>query len=226
MEAPVVRLTEQQRRVLDAYRRRANEGLPPPTYRELCREFGWGSTGTVRDHIRALVYKGLLHPSGRKWRGAHLRTPRPQGRRLPLVGTIVAGRPLASEQDVEREILVPEEFVPRGEAFVLRVSGDSMEGAGILAGDLVVVRQARTAKHGDIVAVTIDGETTLKVLQQTRGKWLLVAANPRYAAIKIESEAVIHGVVTAMMRTLECRTLSPVEWRKSRASIPTRRDHP
>jgi len=83
------------------------------------------------------------------------------------------------------------------------VTGDSMEGVGIFADDYVIVRQARVATPGCVVAVTVEGESTLKLLQHREGKWSLLAANPKYAAIEIKSPAIVHGVVTAVMRNLK-----------------------
>ncbi len=200
MSATANPLTAQQQRVADVFRRCSSEGRAPPTLRELCREFGWNSTGTARDHIRALVQKGFLRAADGRSRGACLGSAGVGGRPLPLVGRIVAGRPIGSEEHAEREVFVPEEFLPRGKGFVLRVNGDSMEGVGILDRDLVVVRQTRSANSGSAVAVTIDGESTLKLLVERRGKWLLMAANPRYAPIEIASPTIIHGVVIAVMR--------------------------
>lgn len=205
-------LTRQQQRIVEAFQRRVSSGMPPPTYRELCREFGWGSTGTARDHIRALVQKGVLRAADRRSRGACLASWRTGGRSLPLVGRIVAGRPIISDEHVEREIFVPEEFAPRGKGFVLRVNGDSMEGVGIFDRDLVVVRQAKSASPRSVVAVTIDGESTLKLLVERSGKWLLVAANAKYSPIKIESPAIIHGVVTAIMRSIDNVIPQIVAW--------------
>ncbi len=226
MEEAGARLTEQQSRVVEAFRRSADDGLPPPTYRELCRKFGWRSTGTARDHIRALVRKGVLRSADGRSRGACLQQPRPGGKLLPLVGCIVAGRPVASEEHVEREIMVPDELVPSGKAFLLRVSGDSMEGAGILAGDLVVVKETRNARPGTIVAVTLEGETTLKTLRQQRGRWVLAPANPKYSAIEINSPATIRGVVTAVMRIMDGKPTQTVVARETRtARVRTREGH-
>jgi repressor LexA len=209
-------LTDRQRRVVEAFRRRAADGAPPPTHRELCREFGWGSTGTARDHIRALVQKGILCAADRRSRGTYLAVSRREGRFLPLIGRIVAGHPITSHEHIEKEIFVSDEFAPRGKAFILRVTGDSMNGMGILDGDLVVVREARSANPGNVVAVTIDGESTLKLLQKADGKWVLVAANPKYAPIEISSPAVIHGVVTAVMRVLADGMTRAISWSQSR----------
>jgi repressor LexA len=196
-------LTEQQSRVVAVFRRCAEDGSPPPTHRDLCREFGWGSTATARDHIKALVRKGVLSGAGHRARSQRLLGSRASGRLLPIVGRIVAGALTSSEEQIEGEMLVPREFIPKGPAFILRVRGDSMEGLGILNDDLVVVRKTETAQLGDVVAVTIDGESTLKLLQQFKGDWVLLAANPKYAPIEIKSPAAVHGVATAVMRVLE-----------------------
>lgn len=196
------RFTDQQRRIVELFKERAAKCEPPPTHRELCRQFGWASTGTARDHIRALVRKGVLLAGDRRARGAHLKQDAGTGKFLPLVGRVQAGRPLLSDENVDGELFVPSEFMPTGRGFVLRVHGDSMEGVGILEGDWVIVRQSSAAIPGKIVAVTIEGESTLKILRRDGAVWRLVSANPKYLPIEIASPAVIHGQVTAVMRKL------------------------
>jgi len=128
---PMNQLTVLQRRVLDVFRQRASAGAPPPTYRELCKEFGWRSTGTARDHLKALVRKGALDAAEGRARGAHLHTGPTEGTvPLPLVGGVVAGLPGVSDKLVEAHIPVPAFLVPSGDGFLLPVTGDSMEGAG------------------------------------------------------------------------------------------------
>lgn len=214
------KFTDQQRRILELFKERAAKGEPPPTHRELCREFGWTSTGTARDHIRALVRKGALLAGGHRARGAHLKQDAGTGRFLPLVGRIQAGRPLLSDENVDGEVFVSNEFTPAGRAFVLRVHGDSMEGAGILEGDLVVVRQSSAAIPGKIVAVTVDGESTLKILHRDGAVWRLISANPKYLPIEITSPAVIHGQVTAVLRKL-INTPDP-GYRAARSAVGSR----
>jgi len=149
-----------------------------------------------------LVKKGALLAAEHRARGAHLKGDTGTGRFLPLVGRIQAGRPLLSDENLDGEVFVSSEFTPTGSAFVLRVHGDSMEGAGILDGDLVVVRQSSTAIPGKIVAVTIDGESTLKILHRDGEVWKLVSANSKYSPIVVTSPAVIHGQVTSVLRKL------------------------
>lgn len=199
-------LTRQQEHVLEAFRDRARAGRPPPTYRDLCAGFGWRSTGTARDHIKALVRKGLIDPALGKARGTQLRS-RPLGTSaLPLIGRVVAGRPVLSEQYVDEEVPVPSFLAPSGPAFLLRVDGDSMEGAGILDGDFVVVKETREPREGEIAAVTVEGETTLKRLVRKGRTWVLAPENPRFRSMEVGTEAVVvHGVVTGLLRSLEGR---------------------
>lgn len=200
----VMQLTRLQRRIVDVFRQRAGAALPPPTYRELCQKFGWQSTGTARDHLKALLYKGVLAPGSGKARGTHLkRNSMAEATLLPLVGRIVAGRPVAAEEHIDDEIAVPSFLAPDRDGFLLRVSGDSMEGAGIIEGDLVVVRKEENPRQGDIVAATVSGETTLKRLEKHGGAWVLVPENPKYSIIELDTEEVkVHGVVTGILRSL------------------------
>jgi repressor LexA len=194
------KLTPVQAQVLNAVRRRVDCGEPAPTYRDLCAEFGWASTGTVRDHLRALARKGYLKlPGGH--RQLQLREERVPVTRVPLVGRVVGGLPVASEEHFERSVPVPPEWTRRGTHFALRVAGDSMRGAGILDGDEVVVRKQSTAQDGDIVVATIDGETTLKRLRIHGRRTRLVAENPHFKPIEIRTlSAVLQGIVVGLLR--------------------------
>lgn len=205
-------LTSAQRKVLERFEEHARSGKPPPTLRELCQAFGWRSTGTARDHIRALVRKGLLKPAGGRARGTTLAQPPASAAELPLVGGIPAGAPAVRAEIAGERIPVPQAMVRRRGSFLLRVRGDSMEGAGILDGDLVVVAPEPTPPAGAIVAVTLDGETTLKRLRRKGRGWILEAENPRYPPIPTETpDAYVHGVVTGVLRVLD---------RKPRAALP------
>jgi repressor LexA len=199
------RLTQVQARVLDVIRRRVDAGEPPPTYRELCTEFGWSSTGTARDHLRALARKGFVELSQGRSRQTRLSKLTPI-LRVPVVGHVVAGSPVPAEEVVEGDVPVPSAWMACSTAFALRVHGDSMVGAGIADGDLVVVRRQRTAKDGDIVAATIGAETTLKRLRRVRGRVVLRAENPEYPDIEIgDQDLMIHGVVVGLLRQLHHR---------------------
>ena len=173
----------------------------PPTIREIGQAFRYRSTGTVRDHLRALVAKGHLRTTPGKSRGL---LPSPVALALPILGRVPAGRPLLAEENLEGTLDLAREF--RGEkVFALKVRGDSMEGAGIHEGDLVVVRAQEQAQAGEIVVAAVEGETTVKRLGQRAGHWELQAANPRYAPIPVSPTTRVVGRVIGVVRSYERR---------------------
>jgi repressor LexA len=140
----------------------------PPTVREIGDAVGLASPSTVHAHLANLERAGLLRRDPTKPRAlellAHRREPAAEEpaadarvRVLPLLGQIAAGGPLLAEQNVEDHLAVPEGLSRGGEEFLLRVRGDSMIGAGILDGDIVVVQRSQDARNGEIV-VALAGE--------------------------------------------------------------------
>jgi repressor LexA len=139
----------------------------PPTVREIGEAVGLASPSTVHAHLANLERAGLIKRDPTKPRALELRRdPRPEParsadvHRLPLIGEIAAGGPLLADQNVEEYVAVPEPLAAGGEEFLLRVKGDSMINAGILDGDLVVVRREQTAQDGDIVVALAGSDET------------------------------------------------------------------
>jgi repressor LexA len=139
----------------------------PPTVREIGEAVGLASPSTVHAHLANLERAGLIKRDPTKPRALELRRdPRPEPtraadvHRLPLIGEIAAGGPLLADQNVEEYVAVPEPLSGGGEEFLLRVKGDSMINAGILDGDLVVVRREQTAQDGDIVVALAGSDET------------------------------------------------------------------
>jgi len=161
----------------------------PPTVREIGEAVGLASPSTVHAHLANLERAGLLRRDPTKPRALELLgrdkavAEVAQLPKLPLLGQIAAGGPLLAEQNIEDQIAVPENL--RGD-FVLRVKGDSMIEAGILDGDLVVVRRAQDARNGDIV-VALAGddesadEATVKTFYRENGR---VRLQPENAALE------------------------------------------
>jgi repressor LexA len=204
------RLTRTQQRVLD-YIVRAAEAGRPPTIREIGAAFRWRSTGTVRDHLRALAAKGVVRWEHGRARGivpAMRRTPRQQesGIRnaepgIPLLGRVAAGRPLLAEENLDGHLDIPGAVsAGRAGVFALRVQGDSMRDAGILDGDAVVVRKQETARAGEIVVALVDGEATVKRLRLAGRRAFLDPANPAYQPIPVGGETRIVGRVVGVWR--------------------------
>ena len=130
----------------------------PPTVREIGEAVGLASPSTVHAHLANLERAGFLRRDPTKPRalellgGGRKRAPEPVGAaQLPLVGEIAAGGPLLADENIEDQVAVPDLLAHGGADFLLRVKGDSMVNAGILEGDLVVVRRQQTARDGEIV---------------------------------------------------------------------------
>jgi len=120
---------------------------------------------------------------------------------LPVLGTITAGFPSPAEEELLDTITLDEYLIPnRASTFLVEVTGDSMEGAGIRAGDLVLVERGRTPKDGDIVIAQIDGAWTMKYLRKKGTRVTLEAANRKYRPITPEDELTIDAVVVAQLR--------------------------
>jgi repressor LexA len=181
----------------------------PPTVREIGEAVGLASPSTVHAHLANLERAGLLKRDPTKPRALELvgrDKPDPtvvQLPKLPLLGQIAAGGPLLADQNVEDEIAVPETL--RGD-FVLRVKGESMIEAGILDGDLVVVRRAQDAKNGDIV-VALAGddesaaEATVKTFYREKGRIRLQPENATLEPIYAEHVQIL-GKVVGVFREL------------------------
>jgi repressor LexA len=125
---------------------------------------------------------------------------------VPLVGRIAAGAPVLADEHVEEYLTVPMGFAAGADHFALRVQGDSMVGAGILDGDVVIVRAIADAGDGDIVAALLPGpaedEATVKRLKRTKGRVLLMPENPAYEPAEMDPEGRLLGTVVAVLRRL------------------------
>lgn len=120
---------------------------------------------------------------------------------VKVLGIVEAGFPSPAEEELVDTLSLDDFLIQNREAtFLLKVSGDSMSGAGILQGDMVIVDKGQTPKSGDIVIAQVDGEWTMKFLRKRGDNITLVPANPKYQPIKPKNELKIAGVVTAVVR--------------------------
>ena len=190
-------------RVLRLVRERLLAGSPP-TVREVQRAFGFRSVETAREHLEVLVGEGRL--SKRKGQARGYRLPSSSGPPavlVPLLGQVPAGSLDYAVEDLEGYIPVQTRR-SAGSLFALRVRGDSMTGAGILAGDVVVVRRQRTAEQGEIVVALVGDEATVKRLR-VRGKRVeLHPENPDHEPIVPDPrELTLLGKVIEVRRQIE-----------------------
>src|SRR5438477_2763399 len=182
-------LTERQQSILDFINEYVKDNGFPPSVREIGKHFGI-YPATVQDHISALERKG--HLQKKRFQSRTLSVPASSRRTrsagspgIPIVGKVAAGLPLLAQQNIEDTVQLPKEWAPAG-AFLLKVQGNSMEGAHILDGDYVLVHPQDTASNGEIVVALIGEEATVKRFYKTGSRITLKAENSQYEPIKNE----------------------------------------
>lgn len=200
-------LTRRQAEILDFIITFIRKNGMPPTIMEIGRRFQIASTNAVNDHLCALQKKGYITRTSKarsirvtEKASAGLYTT--QVGMIPLVGRIAAGAPLLAEENVEAHVPVTAALAREG-VFALRVQGDSMIDAGILAGDTLIVDPNFPPAPGDIVVALVDGEATVKRYYRHGSLVELRPANPAVQAIFVPADALhIQGVVVALQRTV------------------------
>lgn len=198
-------LTGKQSAVLNFVQTYIEDRGFPPSIREIGDHFEIGSLRGVTVHLDALEKKGFIERANtpRSIKIVHpMFQTHDKVKLLPLVGTIAAGHPILADEHVEDMIPVPAEMVRNIKgAFLLRVRGDSMTGEGIMPRDLVVVKPQQAAHHGDLVAVLLGDEATVKRLHIDREGTRLMPSNPAYDPIPVRSDdARVIGRIVGLIR--------------------------
>ncbi len=201
-------LTERQKNVLDFIQREQREKGVTPSTREIQSHFGFASQTSVMQYLVALERKGFLDRHPRKARA--LITPAMKVRitDIPIYGQIPAGMSALTEQTIDGHVSLDARSanISRNRStFALCVRGDSMIGAHIVDGDIVILEESKEVHNGDIVAALIDGETTLKRYVVEHGRPYLKAENPRYPNLIPARELKIQGVMVSLIRKQERR---------------------
>lgn len=198
-------LTPRQRQVLDFVASCLDRRGYPPTLREIAAHLDIRGTLGAAKHLDALERKGLIRKSPGSSRGLALTGRDIPAGALPIVGTVRAGAPQPALEEIEGYFAV-DPGQRRGGAFFLRVKGDSMIDAGILDGDLALVRPQPTATSGEIVVALIDGEATLKRFFREPGRIRLQPENPELKPIVVcpgDGDVVLVGKVVGLFRSME-----------------------
>ena len=171
-----------------------------PSVRQIASGVGL-AVGTVSKYLSYMRENGVLDYDGHR----NITTRKSKGLMnmlyVPLLGSVSCGIPKFAEENIEEYVCLPESLFGRGEFFLLRARGDSMTGAGIEDGDLVLVRRQETAEYNQIVVALIGEEATLKRFRPEQGYICLHAENPRYDDILVES-CLLQGVAVKVIRDL------------------------
>jgi len=200
------RLTRRQREILEYLIGEVRDKGYAPSVREIGAALGLRSPSTVHQHLTALERKGCIKRHGERMRALEVvdksLVHKGDAVTLPVLGRISAGNPSLADQDLDDSVQVPPRLFGdvRG-CFLLRVRGDSMKDAGILPGDLAVVRPQPRANPGEIVVALLGEDATVKRLASEEGTPILSPANPAYAPIKREFRIV--GRVVGVLRAYQ-----------------------
>ena len=193
-------LTDSQRKTLEFIRQFVDNHGYAPKLQEIADGIGIQSRGVAHRYVQALINAGYLENESGRHRGLSL-VGADQAGSIPLLGKIAAGQPIEAIPD-ETEINLADFFMGPGR-FALRVQGDSMIEAGILNGDIAIVKQQSTARNGDIVVALIDNdEATLKTFKSLNdGQISLIPANRDLQPMIFDARRVqIQGVLVGCMR--------------------------
>jgi repressor LexA len=219
-EAPMTRHdAERKIKILDYIAATLRARGYPPSVREIARAVGLASTSAVHHHLLILEHEGFLERGAAQSRALRL-TPTaalrlglaaelvPQAsaadsRVLPVIGEIAAGGPIEAYQDASETMVVPDMLAPGGDAYVLKVRGDSMIDAHITDGDFVLIRPQATARNGDIVVAQVEeNAVTLKRFFKEKDKIRLKPANSAYPD-QIYDDVRIQGKLIGVIRRLD-----------------------
>ena len=199
-------LTDRQREVLDFIAQYTEENYRAPSVRDISEHFNI-SLRAVQDHIAALQRKGYLSLSERRARSLHVlkdereKVPPTFVSKIPVLGTVAAGKPLLSEENLDGYVSLAEPFIrPDKSYFALHVRGASMINAGILEGDLAIVEQAENADDGQIVVAVVDNAITLKRIYRETNRIRLQPENPEFQPLYCTDVRIV-GILTGLVRT-------------------------
>lgn len=213
--APTPKLTPRQRQILQLIEHAIERNGAPPTRAEIAAEFGFKSPNAAEEHLRALARKGAIELVSGTSRGIRLRSTAgdlPSARTqallqhlslaVPLIGRVAAGSPILAQQHVEQVYHLEKALFAHEPDYLLRVRGQSMQGAGIMDGDLLAVRQAHDAQPGQIVVARLDEEVTVKRFYRERDHIRLHAENPDFADIIVlgHQPFQIEGLAVGLIR--------------------------
>lgn len=195
------KLTDRQEEILTFIKQFTLDSGYPPTLREIGKHFQISSTFGVKRHLEALVKKGFINIESNASRGISMIRKSSDDLnegtwsddnafvKIPVIGRVAAGVPISAIENHEGSLVVDPSFFKKvGDAFALRVKGDSMINAGINDKDLVIVSPNEQAKNGDIVVAMLNEEATVKKFELINNKIRLIPENDTYKPIEVKSQ--------------------------------------
>lgn len=198
------KITAKQREILEYIKNAIlNKGYPPAV-REICEAVQLKSTSSVHSHLEALEKNGYIRRDPTKPRAIEImdenfNLTRREVVNVPVIGSVAAGQPILAVENIESYFPIPADLIPNRETFMLKVKGESMVNAGILAGDKVLVKKQQTAENGEIVVALVDDSATVKTFYKEGDFIRLQPENDAYDPI-IVPDCIILGKVFGVFR--------------------------
>lgn len=197
-------ITPKQQEILDYMKKVILDRGYPPSVREICEAVNLRSTSSVFSHLERLEKNGWIKRDPTKPRAIEIcddsfQTVRTETASIPVVGQVAAGQPILAEQNIEGYFPIPMERIPKGEAFILRVKGESMINIGIMNGDNVLVESTKDVRNGDVVVALIEDSATVKTFYKENGHIRLQPENDTMDPIIVD-DCMILGKVFGVYR--------------------------
>lgn len=196
-------LTERQKSILAFIKNEIKTKGYPPAVREIGEAVGLSSSSTVHSHLNQLENKGYIKRDPTKPRAIEIIDdsfrPIKEMINVPIIGRVTAGQPILAIENYEDSFPLPLDFVRSEDTFMLTIKGDSMINAGIIDGDLVIVKRDCTARNGEIVVALIEDEATVKRFYKEQDHIRLQPENDNYEPILVRDVSIL-GKVTGLVR--------------------------
>lgn len=203
-------LTEMQSKIYEYIKSEIKKGITP-SIREICKAVGLSSTSSIHYHLDNLEQMGYIcRPKSKKrcieilendfYMDSAIAENTPEYSNVPIIGSVAAGQPILAEENIEGYFPVPITYLTNDKSFMLRIKGNSMINAGILNNDLVLVKEAATAKNGEIIIALIDDSATCKTFYKENEYIKLQPENDSYEPIYVK-DCNILGKVIGLFRS-------------------------
>ena len=198
----MIKISNRQKEILDFIKAEVREKGYPPSVREIGEAVGLASSSTVHGHLERLEKKGMIRRDPTKPRAIEILSDNGELKHkedivnVPIVGKVTAGIPITAIENIEEYYPLPSKMVKSDDVYMLTVQGDSMIDAGIFDGDYVIVRKQPTANNGEIVvAMTDEGEATVKTFYKEKDHIRLQPQNPNLSPILLNNVTILGKVI-------------------------------
>lgn len=209
-------LTPKQKDVFNYIKKQIDSEGIPPTLDEIALHFEYKSINTVRGHLRLISNKGYIKVLPNKSRGIQILKSNDTiisdqlfcDDKIPILGKIAAGVPIFANQETEDHLKLPVGFLSTGNHFALQISGDSMKDIGINTGDIAIIRHQNMVENGEVAAVILEDEATLKRFFKYPDRIVLKSENSKFSDISVSIDEYLNVRIVGKLVGLITRKIA------------------